>query len=124
MKHAKPMKKPPPEDWSLTGKRSLPAGSETREETNGWLIQTLEAYHLPPDLIRKLEASLAEALSRARAISETPHSTTVKVFVSQDVKNNPPSSGSWGFFKLEKAGSASSEPLPEHEIEYYLYVDV
>ncbi len=88
--------------------------------THDWLFRVLAPFQPPPDLADRIKASLEQAISRSSTV-DGPWRVEVKFYVSKAARQSP-SSGSWGFFKLEKVRiPGEMNPAMIHAIEYYLY---
>ena len=105
------------------GRSEFTAGPTFGDLIDQWLLETLEPFSLPPDLLNRLGQSVREVVSRLMTCSDF-FSVDVRVHISQDVKSAGTSNRNWGYFKLEKTGFINNEESPvAHVLEYYLYFE-
>lgn len=112
-------------DWYAVGELNLRAGSDLEQEIRAWLDQTLHPLDLSMEFLSRVHRSAREAASRAlamRAPAQKYGHIHVLVFAP---RGNQQQGETWGFFRLEKLEACpENEILPDHSIEFYLYMEV
>lgn len=117
-----PNESPPevsPSRWQVLGERELAAGIEAGPALDEWLSTILRPLDLHADFLHRVQTSAHEASARAMQAPDQGRSAPIhlRVFVPAGLAGDCPC---WGFFRIEKAGSAEDAP---HAIEFYLYLE-
>ena len=110
-------------DWQILSKLQLPFGANSDDRINAWLTETLKLLNLPMDFLNKILKSAQEAISRVVQVESVTEFEHIHLLVFSPV-NHTSIGKTWGFFRIEKIGSAGQDKNPpDHSIEFYLYIE-
>lgn len=111
-------------DWQTLGELEVNAGSDIEQEIQAWLLAALGPLDLHNDVQSKIMRSAREAASQAledRDVTGENGHIHLLAFAPHDYASK---GQTWGFFRLEKfADHTEDQSLPEHSIEFYLYLE-
>jgi hypothetical protein len=109
--------------WQLLGELQLPVGSSNDDTIHSWLTEILPPLQLQMNLLNKILQSAKETAARVMHFDTATKFEHVHVLVF--APDNYTSKGqTWGFFRIEKLEfSKSFQDLPDHVVEFYLYLE-
>jgi hypothetical protein len=108
--------------WRILGELELPIGAEADGLVSAWLAEILNPLGLHTDFLNKVLKSAQDSAEHAMQAEnrqlEFEH-LHLLVFIP---RNHIEEGQTWGFFRIEKIESATSENNdPNHALEFYLY---
>jgi len=87
----------------------------------------INQHHIPTDFFEKVLVSIQDATLKAFETLHTlqdQHQISLNIYISADAKSRSHSNHNWGFFRVEKNGTAFKENNANlHEIHFYLYLN-
>ena len=114
----------PGADLQTLGDLKLPVGSDVERAIRAWLLETLLPLKLDTHFVDRISISAQEAVVRAAELSSTaPDSSHLHLLIFCP-RDRELGQKTWGFFWIDKLeGIAGDKNLPDHSIEFYLYVE-
>lgn len=108
-------------EWQIAGELELAPGMNTHRMVKAWLSDMLAPLHLHLELINKIFQSAEDAVARAGQADTMMNYERTHLLIYIPA-NCPWDAQTWGFFRIEKVGSAGeSANRHAHSIEFYLY---
>ena len=106
--------------WRLLGEFKLSSAADP--VVSPWLDVILRPLELQADFIAKVVKSAQAAITRLMQLEDSAplDHLHILVFVTADLEVKRQS---WGFFRIEKVGTAEGNAHHDHTIELYLYLE-
>jgi hypothetical protein len=109
--------------WQLVGELRLPVGSKNDDTIHNWMTEILGPLQLQRTVIDKVLQSAKETAARVVHFETATKFAHVHFLVFAPV-NSASKGQTWGFFRIEKVEFAKSfKDLPDHAVEFYLYLE-
>jgi hypothetical protein len=109
--------------WQLLGELQLPVGSNNDDTIHTWLTEILGPLQLQITLLHQVLQSAKETAARVVHFETATKFAHVHFLVFAPV-NYTSKGQTWGFFRIEKVEFAKSfKDLPDHAVEFYLYLE-
>ena len=120
--HPAPNQHPLP-DWQVLGELELKVDSSFEPAIDDWLTKILGQIPVKLEYKNRVIKSAHDAAKRAMLVDSVIKHRHIHFLVFAPI-NLAPQGRSWGFYRIERIeGYAADENVPDHAIEFYLYLE-